>query len=312
MNIAIVLASGTGSRFKSEIPKQFLKLAGKMVIEHTFDAFEKHAEIDEIIVVCRPEHRLLMEEVISRGGYRKIRRIVRGGNTRSDSSASGIAAVEGDQHKVLVHDAARPLVDAATIERCLRALDDCQAVDTGIPAGDTIVQIDDQEAIKQIPDRSTLRLGQTPQAFRSGLLRQAHARAMADSKKPGVTDDCGLVLHYGLAKVKVVSGDVNNIKVTYPSDIYLADRLFQLRARREMDCFDTEELDGKVLVVFGSSRGIGERIATIAASHGSKVVGVSRQSGVDVTDAEAVRFTFEQAVAKYGHVDMVADRKSVV
>ena len=121
--IAIILASGSGTRFRSETPKQFLKLAGKTVLEHTLDVFERHPRIDEVIVVVSTEHRLLTEETISNAGYRKIGKIVTGGATRQASSAAGIAAVTGDEHKVLVHDAVRPLLDHATIDRCLTALD---------------------------------------------------------------------------------------------------------------------------------------------------------------------------------------------
>lgn len=312
MDIAIVLASGAGSRLKVETPKQFLKLAGKTVVEHTLDAFERHPDIDEIILVCRQEDRLMVEEIVGRAGYRKIHRIVRGGATRRESSASGVMAVTGDEHRILVHDAARPLIDAATIDRCLVALASSQAVDTAIPAGDTIIQLDGAEHIEHIPDRGKLRLGQTPQAFRSGLLKAAHRRAMNDPQPPAVTDDCGLVLHYKLAPVKVVPGDINNIKVTYPSDIYLADRLFQLRAHRLTHGLDGSALRDRVLVIFGASRGIGRRMAAIAKSHGAHVIGVSRATGVDVADGVAVKTTLRQAAETYGRVDMVANTAGIL
>lgn len=309
--IAIVLASGTGARFRSETPKQFLKLAGKMVLEHTLDTFERHPRIDEVIVVCSTDNRLLVEELVNSAGYRKITRIVTGGATRQTSSASGIAAVVGDQHKVLVHDAVRPLLDRTTIDRCLDALDECDAVDTGIPSGDTIIRLDGDENIADIPERATLRLGQTPQGFRSGLLREAHRRA-ADDSTLKVTDDCGLILRYGLGKVKVVAGDINNIKITYPSDIYLADRLFQLRTRQLATNEIGDALKGKVVVIFGASRGIGERIAALAGKHGALVRAVSRRDGINVSDAEAVRTTLAGMVEAHGRVDMVVNTAGVL
>lgn len=310
-NIAIILASGSGSRFRSETPKQFLKLAGKTVLEHTLDVFEQHAGIDEIIVVVSAEHRLLTQEIIGNAGYRKIGKIVIGGATRQASSAAGIAAVTGDAHKVLVHDAVRPLLDAATIDRCLAALDHFNAVDTGIPSPDTVIRLNGDDAIADIPDRAMLRLGQTPQAFRAGVLRKAHALAAAE---PGlkVTDDCGLVVHCGLAPVHVVAGDVNNIKVTYPSDIYLADRLFQLRARAVAGAEAQPALASKVLVVFGASRGIGACIASLARQAGAHVVAVSRADGVDVADADAVRKTLDAARQAHGRIDMVANTAGVL
>ncbi|MGH3631158.1 MAG: IspD/TarI family cytidylyltransferase, partial [Sciscionella sp.] len=158
-NIAIVLASGTGTRFRSETPKQFLKLAGKTVLEHTLDIFERHPQIDEIILVVSADNRVLTEETISNGGYRKVNAIVTGGATRQASSAAGIGAVVGDDHKVLVHDAVRPLLDHATITRCLAALDEHAAVDTAIPSPDTIIRIAADHSIAEVPDRSLLQLG---------------------------------------------------------------------------------------------------------------------------------------------------------
>lgn len=310
-SFAIILASGTGARFRSETPKQFLKLAGKTALEHTLDIFERHPRIDEVIVVVSAEHRLLTEETISHAGYRKVGKIVIGGTTRQASSAAGIAAVVGDEHKVLVHDAVRPLLDHATIDRCLTALDQHDAVDTGIPSPDTIIRVDDDDCIAEIPDRAALRLGQTPQAFRAGLLRRAHALARKD-RDIKVTDDCGLILRYGLGVVHVVAGDVNNIKITYPSDLYLADRLFQLRTRQASTSEYASSLQGKVLVVFGGSRGIGLSIAVRARAAGATVVTVSRADGVDVADAHSVRKVLTDASAAHGRIDMVVNTAGVL
>ena len=309
--VAIILASGTGTRLRSEVPKQFLKLAGKTVLEHTLDVFERHARIDEIVVVVSAEHRLLTETTITNAGYRKVTRIVIGGATRQASSAAGIGAVVGDNPKVLVHDAVRPLLDGATIDRCLDALDRHEAVDTGIPSPDTIIRVDATDAIAEIPDRSQLRLGQTPQGFRAGLLRRAHARAAKDANLK-VTDDCGLVLHYRLGNVHVVAGDVNNIKITYPSDIYLADRLFQLRARQTAVLDESASLRDKVVVVFGASRGIGQQIARIATTAGAHVTAVSRSEGLDVNSVSAVRAVLAQVKATRGRVDLVANTAGVL
>lgn len=308
---AIILASGSGSRFRSETPKQFLKLAGKTVLEHALDVFEQHPRINTIVLVVAPEQHLLAEEIVRKAGYRKVDKIVEGGATRQASSASGVATVTDDHAKVLVHDAVRPLLDAATIDRCLDALDAFDAVDTGIPSPDTVIATRANDCIDTIPERAMLRLGQTPQGFRAGLLRRAHALA-AQHPEIKVTDDCGLVVHFGLAPVKVVAGDVNNIKITYPSDIYLADRLFQLRTHALGTVDTLPTLAGKVLVVFGASRGIGECIAALAAKAGAKVVGASRARGVDVADTAGVRATLAQAVHDHGRVDCVANTAGVL
>ena len=302
-NIAIILASGTGSRFRSDTPKQFMKLAGKSVMEHTLTCFETHPRLDEIIVVTSQEYKHTVEEACIRAGYRKVSRIVIGGENRQTSSAAGIAAVMGDNHKVLVHDAVRPLLDHGTIDRCLDALDRGDAVDTAIPASDTIIRVGGDSTIVEIPDRSELRLGQTPQAFRSGVLRKAHFMA-ARERELKVTDDCGLILRFDLGPVEVVPGDVNNIKITYPSDIYLADRIFQLRSRR-VDGTTDLDLSGKTIVVFGASRGIGKSIHDMATAAGANVVAASRSSGVDICDENAVRATLRDALEGFGRIDSV-------
>ena len=303
-NIAVILASGSGVRFGAPMPKQFLKLAGKTVLEHALDVFERHPAIDEIVIVGNADNLLLTNEIINRAGYRKVTKVVSGGATRQQSSAAGIAAVEGERHKVLVHDAVRPLLDHATIDRCLDALDRGDAVDTAIPASDTVIRVTPESHIADIPDRTALRLGQTPQAFRSGVLRKAHELAKNELELK-VTDDCSLILHYGLGNVEVVAGDINNIKITYPSDIYLADRIFQLRARR-IGAGDSElDLSGKTIVVFGASRGIGKSIHEIATAAEANVVAVSRASGVDICDENAVRTTLYDAAESYGQIDSV-------
>jgi 2-C-methyl-D-erythritol 4-phosphate cytidylyltransferase len=311
MTSAIVLASGSGTRFRAETPKQFLKLAGKTVLEHTLDVFERHPDIDEVVVVVSADNRLLAQEIISNAGYRKVGKIVVGGATRQASSAAGIMAVTEDDTKVLVHDAVRPLLDMATIDRCIDALNQFDAVDTGIPSPDTVIRVDPDGKISEIPSRATLRLGQTPQGFRAGLLRKAHALAAANPELD-VTDDCGLVLHYGLCAVHVVAGDPSNIKITYPSDVYLADRLFQLRARQLADNVERPTLKGTVLVVFGASRGIGEHIATMAREDGAFVAAVSRGDGGDVTNADAVRNVLAKTSDVHGRIDMVVNTAGVL
>ena len=310
-NVAIILASGSGSRFRSETPKQFLKLAGKTVLEHTLDVFEQHRDIDDIVLVINPAYRLLTEELVNKAGYRKVRKIVDGGATRQESTASGIRAVDGDEHKVLVHDGVRPLINKGIIDRCLDALDTNIAVDTGIPSPDTIIEVDADDHIVDIPRRANLRLGQTPQGFRAGVLRHAHDLAEKDPNLE-VTDDCGLILKYDLGAIAVVPGDVNNIKITYPSDIYLADRLFQMRSSVAEPASALEILEGRVLVVFGGSRGIGQRIAELATEKGAQVVSVSRSDGVDVADAQAVRECLSRTRQKLGHIDMVANSAGIL
>lgn len=309
--IAILLASGSGERARLSMPKQFLKVAGKTVFEHTLDIFENHQRIDSIVLVVSSDTRMMVEELVLRGRYGKVREIVLGGASRRESSAAGIAAVSDDQAKVLVHDIVRPLLDSATIVRCIDALDFYDAVDTAIPSADTIIERATDGTIAHIPDRSTLRLGQTPQAFRAGLLRRAHLLASNDNEVK-VTDDCGLVVSYALAPVAIVDGDVNNIKITYPSDIYLADRLFQLRSRVLANGGDGLDLQGKNVVIFGGSRGIGESVARLASALGATVHSFSRSEGVDVALPDQVRAALRQSEDASGAIDIVINTAGVL
>ena len=109
-NYAIILASGTGSRFGSEVPKQFLKINDKTILELSIEAFENNLEIDEIIVVITPEYKNLAEEILTKNTYKKVSKILKGGETRKDSSSIGVSSIEESEANVLIHDCARPLV----------------------------------------------------------------------------------------------------------------------------------------------------------------------------------------------------------
>lgn len=309
-NIAIILASGSGVRFGSDRPKQFIKLAGKTIIEHTLDQFESHGQIDEIIIMVSEKYKYLIEEIIIDANYKKVKEILIGGDTRQESTCIGINSIDGESHKVLVHDAVRPLLDTKIITECLMALDECDCIDTVISSPDTIVQSEDGTYISQIPKRSLLRLGQTPQGFKSGLLKTAHK--LAKEHHFIATDDCGLVLEYHLSKVKLVNGSPNNIKVTHPLDIYIADRLFQLKANSsEKDQLNGDVKD-KVIVIFGGSQGIGASIAKIGQDNGAKVYATSRSQGVDVRKEIDVAAYLKQIYATEGRIDIVINTAGIL
>ena len=317
---AIILASGAGERVGYHIPKQFIKIAGKTVLEHTLDVFERSPSIDEIFVITHPAHRILAEEILLRSRYRKVSRLLNGGATRRESAWNGISAIDVEREpdaRVLLHDAVRPFVTERIIRDCLLALETHGAVDVAIPAADTIIQVDEARFIRDIPPRKTLMRGQTPQAFRLGTIREAH-RLAAESPDLSFTDDCGIVLHFGLSPVFVVQGDESNIKITYPEDIFLADKLFQLRAIEHVDpspdqlVHQTAELAGKVVVVFGATKGIGAAIAEKAAAGGARVLGYARANGVDVADHAAVSRALAEAAAAAGRIDYVVNTAGVL
>lgn len=301
---AIILAGGAGERMDSPTPKQFLKLAGLTVIEHTVRVFENHPEVDEIYIVCNPKYRLHLQELLLNRPLKKVTKVLNGGASRTESSRVGVFAVPEDDAKILLHDAVRPFVSARIISDCIEALDRFPAVDVAIQATDTIIEVNERRCITDIPRRSRLRQGQTPQAFRAGVIQKAHRLAAKDSAVT-VTDDCGLILQYGLGDIHVVDGENKNIKITHVEDLFLADKIFQINTVRADAGIDLHRLKDRVVVVLGASQGIGAAVAYMARAHEARVYGFSRATGVDVVDAAAVEKALAQVVATEGRLHHV-------
>jgi len=307
---ALILASGTGSRASTRIPKQFIKVAGKSLLEHTIAVFENHPAIDDIHVVVPASYRELAEELLVQNSFKKIRRVLNGGESRSESSRCGLTGMD-DEDWVLIHDSVRPFVSHRIIDSCLTALEEYSAVDVAVPSPDTVIQVDDSKVIASIPDRSTLMLGQTPQAFHVGVIRRAH-ELFKDGADFPATDDCGLVVHYDLAPIKVVDGHPHNMKVTYSEDLAQADKLFQLRSIDVPGTTSLDDLKGKVVAVLGGSRGIGEEIVREAQSRGARVHSFSRENGVDVSDFDTVVKALDDAANSDGGIDIVINTAGVL
>lgn len=316
-NIAIILAGGSGSRFGRDIPKQFLKVAGKKVIEHTIEVFEHNELVDEIAVVTRPEFISDIEQMVVNNHYAKVRKILQGGKERYHSSLSAINAYTNDDDNLIFHDAVRPLVNDRIIDDCVKALEKYEAVDVAIPVADTIIQVDEKDCIQTIPARSTLRSGQTPQCFKRGTIQKAYEIALKDPLFV-TTDDCGVVRKYlPEVPVYVVKGEVFNMKITYKEDLFLVDKLFQLKSQEGSQEALTEktkeQLQGKVLVVFGGSYGIGADVARFAEECGAKVYPYSRSlNGVDVSQMEQVEKALREVAEKEGKIDYVVNTAGIL
>ena len=221
MTVAVLLAGGSGSRFGSECPKQFLEVAGKSILAHTIDVFESHPLIDEIAIVTRADSLEKTQKIVTEGGYQKVRRLLTGGRERYHSSLAAINAYTDDDTRLLIHDAVRPMVSHRIISDCVHALDRYEAVDVAVPATDTIIRVDENDCIVETPPRAMLRNVQTPQGFRRGTISRAYDIGLRDPAFV-TTDDCGVVHHYlPDTPIYVVRGEVTNIKITYPEDLLL-------------------------------------------------------------------------------------------
>lgn len=224
---AVILASGSGSRSGLDIPKQFYKIKEKTVLEYSIEAFERHSGINSILIVSNPDFIDLTEKLSFK--YSKTAAVIEGGSYRQNSSYNGIKALENKNiDNVLIHDAARPFVSNDIISRCLSALETCSAVNTAVPSADTIIQIDENNIITNVPDRKMLRRCQTPQCFRYSLIKKAHELAFKEGYN-AASDDCSLILKYNLAPVYVIEGAEENIKITYPMDIKRAEEMLKGR-----------------------------------------------------------------------------------
>ncbi|MCW2874263.1 bifunctional cytidylyltransferase/SDR family oxidoreductase [Actinacidiphila oryziradicis] len=323
---AVVLAGGTGQRVGLAIPKQLLKIAGKAVIEHTLATFEQAKSIDDVIVLMAPGYVGDIEKIVAKAGMTKVTKVIEGGSTRNETTERAIAALgeglaEGEDRNVLFHDAVRPLLSQRVISDCVAALDRYQAVDVAIPSADTIIVTrthgKDGEFITDVPDRSRLRRGQTPQAFKLSTIRRAYEVAAGDPNFQA-TDDCSVVLKYlPDVPIYVVTGDEYNMKVTQPVDVFIADKLFQLASHAAPQPADAaayrELLEGKTLVVFGGSYGIGADIADLAVKYGANAYALGRSTtGTHVDNPEHVDDALSKAYAETGRIDYVVNTAGVL
>lgn len=312
-NIAIILAGGVGSRLGMSTPKQFFKVAGKMVVEHTIDVFERNQHIDEIAIVSNPALVADFENIVLRNKWRKVKKILKGGAERYYSSLSAITAYQNEDANLIFHDAVRPLVSQRIIDDVVKALDTHRAVNVAVPSADTIIEVDG-DFITNIPDRSRLRRGQTPQAFDRQLISDAYDKALKDPNFR-TTDDCGVVRTYLPEEpIFVVRGEESNMKLTYREDTYMMDKLFQLKSTEPNDVqIDADSFRGKVAVVFGGSYGIGKNIVEMLEQSGAHVHSFSRSAThTDVGDDNQVALALSAVGQKEGHIDYVINTAGVL
>jgi 2-C-methyl-D-erythritol 4-phosphate cytidylyltransferase len=308
--IGVILAGGTGSRVGLSIPKQLLKIAGKPVLEHTISLFQESESIDEILILMHPDHLAAAEQIAQR--YPKVSRVVAGGTTRNESTKAALAALAeaAPDTKVMFHDAVRPLLEFRIIDELVAALDTHDAVDVAIRSADTIIEVNPANEIARIPDRNMLRRGQTPQAFRLSTIQEAYRLAWLDPNFVA-TDDCSVVLRYlPEVPIDVVDGAEQNIKITEPIDVFIADKLFQLSSTIAPAAGSVEQYTagfaGKVMVVIGGSYGIGADIVELAKGFGATVHSFSRsETGTHAESPDDIAAALASAYAASGRIDYV-------
>jgi len=241
--VAVVLGGGVGQRLGAEMPKQLLTLGGQTLVERCVAAFDQAPGVDEVLVVMARGYTEQVRAMLADGGYRKVTGVIEGGATRPDSTRVALAAIagaaagsapgtaaggtgSGGDCGVLLHDAARPLVDQRIIADCVASLEVHEAAGVAVPTSDTIV-ITHDGVMRSVPRRETLFRCQTPQCFRLSVIARAHELAAADPDF-APTDDCGVVLRYlpGV-DVHIVPGSERNIKITYPQDLAVAEALLR-------------------------------------------------------------------------------------
>ncbi len=223
---AIVLAAGQGKRMNSKVQKQFLLLKGKPLLYYSLACFQKSREIDDIIIVTGKESiEFCKKEIVELYGFTKVRTVTAGGKERYDSVYAGLCACE-DTDYVFIHDGARPFVTEDMIQRVKTAAVEYQACTVGMPSKDTIKIADKNNMVSETPERSRVWMIQTPQAFGYDLLKKAHDRARQGDMS-GVTDDAMVVETYTDRKIKLVEGSYENIKITTPEDIFIAEKFLE-------------------------------------------------------------------------------------
>jgi 2-C-methyl-D-erythritol 4-phosphate cytidylyltransferase len=289
--------AGTGSRFGSARPKQFHRLSGKKIYEHTLQRFVDSGLFDDIVLVVHPDS---VTEVTS--DVQRMARVIPGGVTRQESAYLGLLACK-DCSIVCIHDAVRPFVTTEILRENIALAREYGAANTCIPSTDTLAYAPQKhDVIHSIPLRSDYLRGQTPQTFRYALILQAHEQA----RKEGIvnaSDDCLLVLRMG-QDVRVAKGSESNIKITTELDMCLADQILRLSKTALRPVQTT--LKQKRYIVTGATGGIGQTLQDVLVGEGAECISLSRSSTpfcADLTSSEAAGRAFQQIYETYGPVD---------
>lgn len=230
---AIVLAAGQGTRMGSKIQKQFLEIEGKPILYYTLKAFETSCVIDDVVlVVGSGMEQYCRQEIVEKYGFKKINQIAIGGKERYESVFQGLRSLEEQKPDyVFVHDGARPFVDENMLERAYDQVVESKACVAGMPAKDTIKIVDSEGRVITTPERKSLWQVQTPQVFAYGLIRDAYSTFMNQEQRKNVTDDAMVLELFGNVSVRMFEGSYENIKITTPEDLSVAEIFVKKRKK---------------------------------------------------------------------------------
>lgn len=238
MNIAVIFAGGVGKRMQTkDKPKQFLMVHGKPIIVHTIELFENHPEIDGIICVIVEDWIPYMEEMKYRYRLDKIGAIVPGGTSGQMSIYNGLCAAEkvygAEGNIVLIHDGVRPLIDAKTISDNIASVKENGTAVTCTVAKETVILVDDNNSVAEVPSRERSRFAKAPQSFWLKDILEIDRKAISEGYTDMI-DSCTLMRHYG-KNLSVVIGPSENIKITTPDDFYIFRALYDARENQQLE-----------------------------------------------------------------------------
>lgn len=216
----IIVAAGKGSRMKSDIPKQYLKLEGHPVLYYTIKAVEDSFINDIILVVPKGDKDYVTKEIVNKYNFQKVTSIVEGESERYLSVYKGLVACESTDY-VYIQDGVRPFITADILQRVKWEVEESKAVVAAVPVKDTIKEATEDAVVSKTLDRNVLWAMQTPQAFDYSLIFNAYQLLLKTDQK-GITDDACVIEKMTDKKVKLVMGDYGNIKITTPEDLEFA------------------------------------------------------------------------------------------
>lgn len=237
MNIGVIFAGGVGSRMHSkDVPKQFLEIHNKPIIIHTLEYFEKNEEIDAVVISCVGEWIPYLEKLLYKYRIEKVKRVVAGGATGQLSIYNGLVAARevaaGRDAVVLIHDGVRPLISEELLSANIASVKKYGSAITAGKVKETIVVIDEEGTVREVPSRDMARVAKAPQSFRLEDILTAHERAMSEGIDNSI-DSCTLMQSYGY-QLHMIEGPYENIKITTPDDFYTMRAILDARENEQI------------------------------------------------------------------------------